>query len=138
MVYYDLDKKRSIVYLTNTNLPHWLRPALVRNVNHFLDQGRLPDWDYPKVLALTNDDITGEYQIESQPSIHIIEEEGSLKINTDNKTVRLFKLKSNIYYSPGLDLWVWFSGGHKSGLKIHCSSIYELYEGVKTSGVRNQ
>lgn len=133
MVYFDIHKKRSIVYLNNTNMPHWLRPALVRNINHFLDNGRFPDWDYPKALALTNQEVTGDYQLKKEQQIQIIEEEGSLKINTNHKTVGLFKLKSNLYYAPAMDLWVWFAKDDKKRLKIYTSSIYELNEGVKDS-----
>lgn len=133
MVYFDLGKKRSIVYLTNTNIPDWLRPALVRNINYFLDNGRSPDWDYPKALELTNREIIGDYQLKKEQKIHIFEDESSLKINTNNKTVSLFKLSSNIYYAPGVDLWIWFTKDHKKSLKIYSSSVYELNEGVKNS-----
>ncbi len=134
MVHYDIDRNRSIVYLTNTNMPHWLRPALVRNINQFLDNGQLPSWNYPESLELTNKEIIGDYQLKKEQTIHIIENDSLLKINTNNKTVRLFKLSSNIYYAPAIDLWVWFARDDKKNLKIHCSSIYELTEGIKNSG----
>ena len=133
MVYYDIDKKRSIVYLTNTNMPHWLRPALMRNINHLLDNGRFPDWNHPQALELTKREIIGNYQLKKEQQIHIIEDESSLKINTNNKTVSLFKLKSNMYYAPAIDLWIWFAKDDNKSLKIYSSSIYELNEGVKNS-----
>ncbi|MCW5518159.1 serine hydrolase domain-containing protein [Muriicola sp. Z0-33] len=133
MVYYDKDKNRSIVYLTNTNMPHWLRPALVRNINHFLDNGQFHNWNYPQSLELSNREIIGDYQLRNEQNFHIFENDSSLKLNTNSKTVSLFKLSSNIYYAPAIDQWVWFARDDKRNLKIYSSSIYELNEGVKNS-----
>lgn len=133
MVYHDLEKNRSIVYLTNTNMPHWLRPALVRHINQFLNNGENPDWDNPLPLKLTNREIVGNYQLENEQIANVTEIDGLLKLNMNGKTVGLFKLDSNFYYAPGIDLWVWFTQEDNKNLIIHCSSIHELFKGTKTA-----
>ena len=131
MVYFDKDKKRSIVYLTNTNLTHWLRPSLVRSINQYLNTGRIPDWEHPQPLDVTNEDINGNYQLNNNQIARIRNNNGTLTIDINDKSVNLFKLDSNFYYAPGIDLWLWFSKDDKESLKIHCSSIYELNKGIK-------
>ena len=61
MVYFDTVKKRSIVSLSNTNLEYWLRPELVRNINNYLDQGRIMEWERPEPEYLKNTEITGNF-----------------------------------------------------------------------------
>ena len=132
MVYFDLDKKRTITFLTNTNMPHWLRPTMVRNINHYLDDGGKSDWEAPEPLELTNEEILGSYFSKDNQITSIIED--GLKIEIYNRSVRLFKLSSNFYYAPGIDQWIWFSKDENKKLIIHCSSIYELIRGYKKSG----
>ncbi len=134
MVYFDIKKKRSIVHLSNTNMAHWLRPSLVRNINQYLDSGRISDWEQPVPLELANEDIIGNYNLKNNQIARIIDNNGELKIDINNKPMGLFKLDSNFYYAPGIDLWIWFLKDEKDGLSIHCSSIYELKEGSKSSG----
>ncbi|NAS13583.1 serine hydrolase domain-containing protein [Poritiphilus flavus] len=130
MVYFDADKKRTITHLTNTNTPHWLRPAIVRNINLYLDDTGISDWEAPEPTKLSNEEIVGSYLLKGNQNARIIEDDG-LKIDINDRSVRLFKLSSNFYYAPGIDQWIWFSKDENARLNIHCSSIYELIRGFK-------
>ncbi len=133
MVYFDREKHRSIVYLSNTDLAHWLRPAILRNINDFLDHGRTSDWGEPKPEDLDNEVIIGDYKLSNEETVSIYQKEGNLRINVANKSVDLFKLESNIYYAPGIDLWIWFTKDKNENIRIQCSSIYRLEDGLKIS-----
>ncbi|RKN80122.1 serine hydrolase domain-containing protein [Ulvibacterium marinum] len=133
MVYFDMDKKRSIVHLSNVKLSYWLRPALVRNINHYLDIGGIHDWEHPGQLEFTDEEIIGSYRLNKDQVARIGNHSGMLKIHKNNTSVELFKLDSGFYYAPGVDLWVWFSKNGKANLRIHCASIYDLESGFKNS-----
>ncbi|WP_422083755.1 serine hydrolase domain-containing protein [Ulvibacterium sp.] len=133
MVYFDIDRKRSIVHLTNTKMAHWLRPMMVRNINHYLNDGSIPDWEHPQPLELKNKEIAGSYYLNENRIARVNNDNGTLKIDINDKSINLFRLDSDFYYAPGIDLWVWFSKDNGKSLTIHCSSIYELKKGFKDS-----
>lgn len=133
MVYFDVDKKRSIVYLSNTNLAYWLRPGIVRRINHYLDDGAISSWRHPEPIELSSDEIAGSYYLNESEIALISYNNGILRIDKNDKNVELFKLDSNYYYAPGIDLWIWFSKDNEEGINIYCSSIYELKRGKKTA-----
>ncbi|WP_222981468.1 serine hydrolase domain-containing protein [Flagellimonas meishanensis] len=131
MIYFDIDKKRSIVHLTNTNMDYWLRPAIVRNVNHYLNDGSLPDWQKAQPLEFINEEITGSYYFDENQVAQISYDNRTLEIEVNGKSFGLFRLDSGFYYAPGADLWIWFSKDDGENLTIHCSSIYKLSKGFK-------
>ncbi len=131
MVYFNTKRKRSIVYLTNTDMPYWLRPELVRKINDFIDNGRISDWEYPKPVEVNIEDISGTYMLENNQLLGLQNNDNELKIQIDKNSFSLFKLDSHIYYAPGIDLWLWFSKDDNQNLIIHCSSIYYLKKGKK-------
>ncbi|WP_299529093.1 serine hydrolase [Ulvibacterium sp.] len=133
MVYFDIDRKRSIIHLNNTNMAHWLRPTITRNINQYLNDGSIPDWQHPRPLDLKNEEITGSYYSNENRIAQIGDNKGILKIYVNDHSVSLFKLESDFYYAPGIDLWVWFTKDQRERVIIHCSSIYELNKGFKQS-----
>lgn len=112
-------------------MEHWLRPAIVRGINHYLNDGNNPDWRHPRPLELKDEEIMGHYYLNENRVAHITNANDGLEIDVNGKSVGLFKLDSNYYYAPGIDLWLWFSKDDGEGLTIHCSSVYGLNKGFK-------
>lgn len=123
MVYFDIKRKRSIVYLSNTSMDYWLRPQLVTAVLKILNGKykalNIPDPVYPPVEYRN-----ATYVLESTDTINMKEENERLNITIDSVTYDLYLLDNTFFYVPATDWWIWFTNTSDKDFTIHCTNIY--------------
>lgn len=111
MAYRDLEKKRSIVFITNGSMPSWLRAQLVCDVNQILEGGSVKFPKAPMVEPIQNMEQTlGSYKFSDTTTGKITQTLNKVYFQWDDgPKYPIYLTKSNIIYIPGLDYWLWFA-----------------------------
>lgn len=131
MVYFDIDKRRSIVYLCNTSMEYWLRPNLVTALVNILDD-KNTSLTEPHPVKPSREYLNATYDVSGFGTVLLNEENERLLITFDSVTYELYSLDSQYFYEPLTDLWIWFNDASKQGLTINCVNIYGNRTGRRT------
>ncbi|PRX56955.1 serine hydrolase domain-containing protein [Flagellimonas meridianipacifica] len=126
MVYFDTNRKRSIVYVSNTSIEYGLRPQLVTQLLSILNNtpGQLTQ---PNPINPAKENInSASYNVEKIGVVHFTESDGQLNIAIGANTYNMYEVGENYFYVPSIDLWIWFSNTTEEGFTINCSDIYGI------------
>lgn len=126
-----MDEERSIVFVSNNDIPYDIRSKIVYSVNNILDeQTDSIDSTKEKATILYTKGILGTYQLENSQKCILSANSDDFYIQLNDKVeYPLYQIHEDMFYSPGLDAWLWFS---KSNLnKIIVSRVSGVIEGEK-------
>jgi CubicO group peptidase (beta-lactamase class C family) len=128
LLYWDAKQGYSISFVSNTNIPMWLRPQLVTALVKILDGHPVKKLSPP---AATIIDSLNLPQIESGYSfndgrtiqIDIREQQTYLRSNQELE-YQMFQVDNEAFYVPGIDAWIWFSSTDESPVgTIHWTTV---------------
>ncbi len=112
MVYRDLEQRRSIVHVTNTSMPMWLRANLELEIVQLLDGGRVKP-SVPDLTALTDDElesVAGTYRMSGLGDCEVsYSSEGLFVEFSEGLKVRAFRADPAVFFVPARGAWLWFS-----------------------------
>lgn len=134
MVYRNIEKKKSIVYVTNGSTPNWLRSQLTFQINQILDGNPEPNFEKPQVQTIANtDSILGTYQLKDLGTCTITKDNANLYIQIQNNSrYSVFQVDSGVLYVPGMDAWIWFPEQKTTNFKeISFSNIHGCKKGIR-------
>lgn len=111
LVYRDMHRDRSIVYVTNTNPPMWLRPLIVRAIDGILDGEPFRPFQEPGFVAVEGvKDIARRYELAGVGGFEIRHRNGLRFGQLDGRPeVQLFEVTPEVLVAPGYDAWLWFT-----------------------------
>ncbi|WP_422858233.1 serine hydrolase domain-containing protein [Flagellimonas sp. S174] len=129
MVYSDTQRKRSIVYVSNTSIEYWLRPQLITQLVNILN-------DTPEQLTRPNPIVPSKkyinaasYDVEKLGVIKLTEQDGQFRLAIGSNSFNMYEVEENYFYVPSIDLWIWFTDVSEEGLTINCTDIYGIKKG---------
>ena len=123
MVYFDVNRKRSIIYLSNTSMDYWLRPQLVTTLVNILDDSDEP-LTKPNPVEPSIEYLNAKYHVERLGIIVLSKIGDHLKISIGSNSYHLYEVEEKYFYVPATDLWIWFTNTSEQGLMINCTNIY--------------
>jgi CubicO group peptidase (beta-lactamase class C family) len=136
LLYRDVRRRYSISYVSNTNIPMWLRPQLMKSLIDILDGRRVQRLSPPSAVAidsLTLPLINGKYFFGKPGSaqIQFLGRQGYCRID-GGLEYKMFPVDQEVFYVPGVDAWIWFSPMDGSPLgQIHWTTVLGQRIGVR-------
>ena len=136
--YRDFKKKYSISFMSNTNIPMWLRPQLITSLVDILDGhpgGILSPPAATTLDSLSLPTIQSAYALGNgwRVDVQVRDQRAYFRKNAGLE-YQMFQVDEKTLYVPGLDAWIWFSQTDKSPVgQIHCTTV--LGEQVGTRAV---
>ncbi len=111
-VYWDRDKKYTIAFMTNTDMPQWVRPLLTSALINIMNGTDYRTITEPKAEFIDRtklEQITGIYKINhlGKVQISIRESKAVLKMN-NGMEYAMHVVDSKTFYIPGFDPWISF------------------------------
>jgi CubicO group peptidase (beta-lactamase class C family) len=135
--YRDEERKYSVVYVSNTSMPQWLRPLLTRWLIDIVE-GRSPPavMDPPAYLPIDTrafDRIAGTYDVDGVGSVRLERHGERMTLSLSGGIVyRAFPVADGQFYVPGLDVWFGFPVDAKPLYgRIKWLSIFHVAEGAR-------
>lgn len=126
-VYWDTKRKESVVFVSNSALPMWRRARLARDLVGVL-AGAAPLTD--STLAFVSYDTAtqaaaaGRYAADGIDTITITTDAQRMQARLGTGLAYdVFSVGSGVYYVPGLDLWLGFSGTPRP-TALHVRSVF--------------
>lgn len=111
-VYWDSQQQYTIAFLSNTNMPHWVRPQLTATLIDIMEGRKEQAITEPQAEKVTEKElqaITGTYTIETLDNIEIYLKDGNLYLKGQSgMEYQIFAVDDKTFYVPGLDLWISF------------------------------
>lgn len=109
VAYRDEDRRHSVVYVSNTDMPQWLRPLLTRALIDLVEGGAPALPQPPTLVPLKRDEtatIAGRYAVPDLGAVTIDADQGALSIRIDDGLrYPAFVVGNGVWYVPGLDVW---------------------------------
>jgi CubicO group peptidase (beta-lactamase class C family) len=137
-VYWDLEKQFTIAFITNTNMPQWLRPLLTSALIDIMSNKTTLPIKKPKRNAIerTNfQQIEGKYKLDKLGKVQITVSGSKVNLRlTNGMEYRMHLVDQTSFYIPGFDPWISFSSlkGNKFQ-NIYWSSTVFQTEGKRIS-----
>ena len=112
-VYWDMKRQFTVAFMTNTNMPQWVRPLFTSALINIMEGTEyLPIKEQEADVIDRNDleQITGTYEIENVRKIQIsVEGTAIILKENDGMEYRMHLVDKKTFYIPGFDPWISFS-----------------------------
>lgn len=135
-VYWDREKKFTISFMTNTNMPQWLRPLLTSALVDIMTNKTFLHFKEPKRSIIDRNHLTqvaGFYELEQLGKIKITVSGSIVNMKLNNGMEYWMHLvDKGSFYVPGFDPWISF--GSLKGDKFQ--NIYWNSTVLQTEGKR--
>lgn len=128
LVFRDEQLDRSIVYVTNTNPPMWLRPLIVQAITRILDGGAFEPFVRPEFLAIVDEPavLMRRHELPGVGGLEIRNRNGRRYAQLDgHPELRVFKVAPEVLMAPGYDAWLWFTPDGNGGRRLHWNTVLE-------------
>jgi len=130
-VYWDKEKQFTIAFMTNTNMPQWVRPLLTSALIDILSGKEYLPLLEPRADSIDRkklDQIAGNYKMKKLGNIQISirKSKAILKVN-DGMEYHMHLVDSKTFYIPGFDQWISFD-----------SLINDKFQNIRWSSTRLQ
>jgi CubicO group peptidase (beta-lactamase class C family) len=111
-VYWDAQQEFTIAFVSNTNIPQWVRPQLTTALIDIMEGRRdqpIVEPQVEKVDAKQMQAIVGKYVVEGIGTIEIFLKENVpyLRVQSEME-YRILQVDAKTFYVPGLDPWISF------------------------------
>ena len=111
-VYWDMKKRFTIAFMTNTAMPQWVRPLLTSALINIMQGSEYLPIEEPKTELLDKnklEQIAGTYRIENVGKVEI-SVQGLIVIlkESDKMEYRMHLVDKKTFYIPGFDPWISF------------------------------
>ncbi|HZF80385.1 MAG TPA: serine hydrolase domain-containing protein [Rubrivivax sp.] len=131
LVMWDRRSGESLVYVSNSALPAWRRPELAQDLGDAL-AGRP---QRPRMLATlqrfdkaSRQSIAGRY---TSPLLGTVMVAADLRLCIDGEPdYAVFQVSSEVFYVPGRDLWLAFSGDTRAAV-MHVRSVLDDHTAIR-------
>jgi CubicO group peptidase (beta-lactamase class C family) len=135
-VYWDRLHEFTIAFVSNSNMPHSLRPLFTGSLVGIMENSAYPIHSNPHRNTISPDDsdqLTGNFIIEGIGEINITKQGPELHMQfTNNLNYAMYRTDESTIYVPGVDCWLTFDEISKNRFqKMHWSST-----NVNTIGYR--
>ncbi len=111
-VYWDSQQQFTIAFVSNTNIPQWVRPQLTNALIDITEGRKEPSITEPQAEKITEKElqaITGTYEITNLGNIEIYLKEGKPYMKAQSgMEYGIFAVDDKTFYVPGLDPWISF------------------------------
>lgn len=128
MVYRDQHRDRSIVYVTNTNPPMWLRPLIVQALNGMLDGEPFRPWAQPEFVPVVDEPgvVMRRHELPGVGGLELRHRNGRRYAQLDGRPeVRVFQVAPEVLVAPGYDAWLWYTADGNGGRILHWNTVLE-------------
>ncbi len=135
-VYWDRQRGDSIALLSNSSLPPWQVINLQRDLVDALNErpaAQRASTDLLSFDAKTKARIAGTYVAQGLGAIVVRADADGLKVRIgDGLEYDIFRVSGEVFYLPGMDLWLAFSGDSTPSM-LHVRGMF-----LDAAGVRDQ
>ncbi|HEY1056405.1 MAG TPA: serine hydrolase domain-containing protein [Emticicia sp.] len=111
-IYWDAEKQFTIAFVSNTNIPQWVRPQLTAALIDIVEGKKEPVITEPqaeKVDTKQIKSIVGKYTIDKIGPVEIFLKENMPYLRLQNEMeYNILQLDDKTFYVPGLDPWISF------------------------------
>lgn len=126
VVYWDRVRQASMAFVSNSTLPPWTCIGLQRALVEALE-GRAPARDHPASFErfdrTTRAAVAGTYRVQGRGAVTIDAGPDGLHFKEGaGLEYGMFAASPDVFYVPGLDYWVAFSGGRQPS-RVHIKSM---------------
>ncbi len=136
-VYRDEDRRYTVVYMSNNDLPQWMRPLLTRALIDVME-GRSPAPIHPPAYAdLDPEDIdalVGTYAVEALGTVTLEARNGQASVQVASGVAYpAYPVGHGLLYVPGLDVWMGFRDTPAGPFRrLTWLSVFLVAEGERT------
>ncbi len=126
-VYWDREREESVVYVSNSSLPPWQTITLQRDLVAALTD-RSASAAAPTIFTDidrgTRSTVSGVYAADGigEVTVSAIDQRVRVRVGTGLE-FNLFQVSDAVFYAPGPDLWLAFSGGQRPSA-MHVRSMF--------------
>jgi len=137
-VYWDREQKFTIAFMTNTDMPQWLRPLLTSTLIDILANKHSRSIVEPKKIPIDRNklqQVAGTYELDHLGKIQITVSGTKVNLKLSNgMEYRMHLVDSTSFYIPGLDPWITFDSLTRDKFqKIYWSSTVLETKGKRVS-----
>ncbi len=133
--YWDRARGESVVYVSNSALPTWRRAELARALVQLLawGEGELEEPSAATTLERFSDStragVVGDYEVTGLGALHLrIAGERLVLQRGEGLEFAVFPVSPAVFYVPGTDWWISFSGGVPPST-VRVRSVFGEWEG---------
>ncbi|WP_158561165.1 serine hydrolase [Emticicia sp. C21] len=124
-VYWDAAQQFTIAFVSNTNIPQWVRPQLTSDLIDIMEGRKEQPIVEPQSEKAQMQSITGKYTVDKVGPVEIFLKDNSPYLRLQNEMeYRILPVDDKTFYAPGLDPWISFhkmQGFHFQSLLWHTS-----------------
>ncbi len=127
VVYWDRVRNETVVYLSNSTMPNWTRAALARDLIASLAGAARPSRapiTFERYESATQSRVVGSYIIEGREPFVVHATTSGLRLRIGaGLDYDVFAVEPDVFYVPGLDLWMAFTGQPQPSV-MHVQSVF--------------
>lgn len=135
-LYHDDDRGYTIALMSNTGMPQWVRPLVMRTLVDILDGRRPPpigERRFTRLDSVALESVPGSYQVEGIGNVEIIRRRDHAMVRVDHGLrYPAYPLGDGQLYVPGLDAWIGFPADTSPGFdRLTWLSIFQVGDGLR-------
>lgn len=108
-VYWDAAQQFTIAFVSNTNIPQWVRPQLTSALIDIMEGRKEQPISEPQAEKVQMQSIIGKYTVDKVGPIEIFLKDNAPYMRLQNEMeYRILPVDTKTFYVPGLDPWISF------------------------------
>ena len=106
-VYWDSAQQFTIAFVSNTNIPQWVRPQLTSALIDIMEGRKEHLIQEPQAEKTQIQSIIGKYAVDKVGPVEIFLKDNAPYLRLQNEMeYRILSVDAKTFYTPGLDTWI--------------------------------